>query len=633
MVEIKEATQNKHRFLAIAMAIVAIAMAIYQLLYTQILIQDPTGHRITHFGFCLVVVFLSLLLQRKRGRLVYWGLLVTSVVVTGYLMYFLSELLHFRSAQPFIADIVIYGVIILIAFAGTYLVFGKTFPIVAAVSLAYVILGRNLPFPFTVAPVPIERLLMWLGSVGLEEGLYGDILAISANYLFLFIFFGALLHAMGGLRFIMGVANWLGAKLKSGPAAVAVMSSSLLGTITGSTTANITITGTFTIPLMKAAGYKPEQAGAIEAVASNGGQIMPPIMGATAFVMAGYSGIPYIQIITAALVPAIIYFGMVFLYVEITARKTDIKVTKVPVNGKQLSLDAPLFFVPIGVLVFLLIEGFSLPFVGFWAMMSLIVIGLLTNLRKEARLDFKEVLEKITGGVRTAAEVGMTCGLIGVVATCIKVSGLGAMLPMMIQDISGGHVIIALLIGMVSSVILGMGLPTTAAYVLVAIGLVPALVAMGVPLLAAHLFTFIFAIFSHLTPPVAFGALIASRMAGADYWKTSKEALKAAFTAFLLPFFIIYAPVIILRPEGGILSIAKMIGIISGVVLLQFGISNYCFGLLRQYERIALIIAGLLCVAFVFTGGYIYFFIGTALFLAIIAWRFRQKRQLKAVGS
>ena len=625
--EARKSSRRVDRILATALPVVAMAMLVYQFVYTQTILQDPIAHRITHLGFGLFVVFLGLLVANRQGWALKWSLFIISIVVTGYFMYFLEDIQYVRSVFPNLSDLVMGGLIILLVAAGTYMVFGKTFPIVGAFFLAYVIFGRYLPFPFKVAAVSLDMLDVWLSQPGIEEGVYGDILGISANYLFLFMVFGSLLQAFGGMRFVKAVAYWAGGKLRSGPAAVAVVASSLLGTITGSTAANITITGAFTIPMMKKAGYKPEQAAAIEALSSNGGQIMPPIMGATAFVMAGYSGIPYIEIIAAALLPALIYYFSVFFYVEVTSRKMVITRAEVQVGGKQLLLDAPIFFVPIGVLVYLLIEGFTLPYVGFWAMTTLIIIGLLRSILRDARLDFSEVLETVTSGVRSAGEIAIICALIGVVATCIKVSGLGVKLPMLIMDISGGHLIIALLLGMVASIILGMGVPTVAAYILVAIGVVPALQSMGVPLLAAHLFVFIFAIFSHLTPPVAIGALIASRLAGADYWRTTGEALKAAFTAFLLPFFVIYAPVIILRPEGGlILSITRIVTIILGIVSLQMGISNYGFTLLRNAERINFLLTGLLFLTFVFTKGYPWLLAGTALFIVGIVWQLSRRR-------
>lgn len=622
------------RAIAIALPIVAIAMAIYQLLYTQILIQDPDGHLITHLGFALVVVFFSSMLKNTRGRGWYLSLvlLLLSLVVTGYLMIELDEILSYRTSIPATSDLIIGTLIIIVLFVGNWLVFGSCFPIVSLVAIVYLVLGRYLPPPFTVPAISYVRLLMWLSvEIGTGKGVYGDILYLSATYLFLFIFFGGMLDAFGGTRFIIGFGRWIGSKLRAGPAMVALFGSSLLGTVTGSTVANITITGSFSIPMMKRSGYTPEQAGAIETVSSNGGQIMPPIMGATAFLMAGFANIPYIEIVIAAIVPALLYFLCVFFYINFTAQKMQIRASVEPVNRKQLLLDAPLFFLPLGVLVFLLVKGFTLPYVGFWSIVTIVVVGLITSaLRKEARLDFRQTISRITDGVRAASEMAMICGLLGVVVSAIVSSGLGIKLPLAIEDLSHGILLIALFITMISSILLGIGVPTPAAYMLVAVGAVPTLLKMGVPLLAAHLYCFVFAICSHFTPPIAIGALVASQIAGADYWGTAWEAVKAAFAKYLLPFFFIYAPVIILRPESGFIpSLIQVLAILAVISSLQIGISNYCFTNLRFNERICFIIASLLCLTFIFNRSYSFFLAGVILFAFAIAWQFKRKTELR----
>ncbi|MDH3884192.1 MAG: TRAP transporter large permease subunit, partial [Desulfobacterales bacterium] len=383
--------QGTKNAIVIALTIVAIAMALYQLLYTQILIQSPDGHLITHLGFALVVVFLSALRTAtgKKQPALIWLLLLLSLVVTGYLMIELDEILEYRTSIPAKSDLLIGTLVIIILLVGNWMIFGKTFTIVSLVAVTYLVIGRYLPAPFTVPAISYERLLMWLSvELGSGKGVYGTILDLSATYLFLFIFFGGVLFAFGGTRFIIGFGRWVGSKLRSGPAMVALIGSSLLGTITGSTVANITITGSFTIPMMKKSGYTPEQAGAIETVSSNGGQLTPPIMGATAFLMAGFANIPYVEIVIAAIVPALIKFICVFFYITLTAKKMEIRATVEPVKAKQLLFDAPIFFLPLGVLVFLLIKGYTLPFVGFWSIVTLIVVALISSaLRKEARLD------------------------------------------------------------------------------------------------------------------------------------------------------------------------------------------------------------------------------------------------------
>ena len=619
---------------------VAIAMGIYQLLYTQIMIQDPEGHMITHLGLALVVVFLSLMAKSESKADCYFklALLICSVGATVYLMVSLEALMMFRSAIPILPDLIVGGLVVVILLAVNWMVFGKAFPLITVIGLLYLFLGRYLPRPFTVADVGFVKLVQWV-TVEFEggQGVYGDILQLSAVYLFLFIFFGGLLSAFGGTRFIIGLGRWIGSKLSAGPAMVALIGSSLLGTITGSTVANVTITGAFTIPMMKNSGYTAEQAGAIEAVSSNGGQITPPVMGATAFILAGFAGIPYIKVVIAAIIPAVIYYFCVFCYIQLTAKKLRLKSKLEPVSGKQLLLDAPVFVVPIGLLVYLLNKGFSLPYVGFWSVVAIVGLGLLSSIRKEARLDFKQVVNQIYKSAETACQIAVICALIGVVATCIKVSGLGIKLPLLIKDISGGFVLIALFIAMVSSILLGMGVPTAAAYMLVAIGAVPALIELGVPLLPAHLFCFIFAAFSHITPPVAIGALVAAQMAEGNYWQTNWEALKAAFVAFLLPYFIIFLPLIIMQPEAGwLVSAFQIISILVMVVASQMCLTGYCFGLIGNMERAVFLGTSLLCAVYVFIRQPAFFVAGAILFLVTLVWQYavtQKKRPAPAAST
>jgi TRAP transporter 4TM/12TM fusion protein len=632
--EPKESKPMVSRILRVILQIVAIAMAFYQLAFTQYLIQDPVGHRITHLGFALAVILLAFMIESKKrkGWLLGLGLFLSSLLITGYLMILLEEILTYRPTMPIASDLIIAVLLIVVVFITTYLVYGKTFPVLAALCIIYLYFGRYLPYPYTVADVPVDRIIMWLGaSLGTEEGIYGDILAISSNYLFLFIFFGSMLEVFGGTRFILGIGNWIGSKLRSGPAAMPVFSDIFLGEVTGSTVASIVITGSFTIPLMKKAGYTPAQAAAIETVTSNGGQIMPPVMGATAFVMAGFAGIPYVEIAKAAIVPAFLYYFGAFIYVQLTASKIKLISVLEPLSSRKLLLDAPVFFIPLGVMVYLLVKGFTLPYIVFWSVMAIFIMGLLSSVRKEARLSFKQIIEGLTKGAITASEMAVICGLIGVVATCIKVSGLGIKLPLMIGDTSHGSIFIALMIAMVASILLGMGVPTPVAYILVAIGAVPALRSMGVDPLPAHFFCFLFAIYSHFTPPVAIGALVASQIAGAKYWSTGWESIKAAATAFILPFFLIYVPVIILRPDGDLFtSITQIVTILIIISSTQMFFSNYCFTILTKPERFTFLATSILCLIGIFNKINPIIFAGIVLFVISIAWQFIRYRNLKA---
>lgn len=603
--------------------LISIGMGVYQLLYTQVLIQDPEGHLITHLGWAMVVVTLSLVTttDRKSGKWSYVIGAVLSVLVTAYFLWSLDAILMYRSAIPNVMDLLMGGLMLILLLWVNYLVFGKIFPVITVLAMAYLFLGRYLPPPFRVPDVGVVKLVQWV-TVEFDggQGIYGSILNLSAVYLFLFIFFGGLLSAFGGTRFIIGLGQWVGSKLSAGPAMVALVGSSLLGTITGSTVANVTITGSFTIPLMRRSGYKPEQAGAIEAVASNGGQITPPILGATAFVMAGFAGIPYMNIVVATIIPAVIYYFCVFCYIQLTAKKRKLEVDLEPVNVRELLLDAPIFLVPIGVLVWMLNMGYSLPFVGFWSIVSIVGLGILSTVRRNITLNVKEVIDEIHKSIVTACQIAIICALIGVVATCIKVSGLGIKMPMLIEEICGGHLFIALIIAMISSILLGMGVPTTAAYMLVAIGAVPALISMGVPLLSAHLFCFIFACFSHITPPVAVGALVASRIAGGNYWQTNWEAIKAAFIAFILPFMVVYVPVVIMAPDKGVAGVAlEFITMIALIVTAQMGLVGYSFGRIGTMQRLGFVLAAFCLAVSLFSQGFYLFVLSVIGIMLLVA--------------
>ena len=614
---------------------VAIGMGVYQLLYTQIMIQDLEGHLITHLGLAMAVVCFSLMAKAdtRSGFLAPFILMIISIGVTAYYMISLEAIMEFRSAIPIVSDLLVGVLMVLVLLVVNWVIFGKAFPLITILALTYLFLGRYFPPPFRVADVGLIKMVQWV-TVEFEggQGLYGSILQLSATYLFLFIFFGGLLSAFGGTKFIIGLGRLIGSKLSSGPAMVALVGSSLLGTITGSTVANITITGAFTIPMMKEGGYTPEQSGAIEAVSSNGGQITPPVMGATAFVLAGFAGVPYIKVAIAAIMPAIIYYFSVFCYVQLTAKRLNLKARIEPVNIRHLLLSAPTFILPIGVLMVMLNAGYSLPFVGFWSIMTIVAVGFLLHLlsfvfpdiKETTRLDAAKLKEEIYKSAVTASQIAVVCALIGVVATCIKVSGLGIKMPMMIKDISGGITLIALFIAMVSSILLGMGVPTTAAYILVAIGAVPALLEMGIPLLPAHLFCFTFASFSHITPPVAVGALVAARMAKANYWRTNWEAIKAAFVAFLLPFFIVYIPLVTMASDAiWWVNLIQLVGIVIIILTAQFSLTGYCFDWLGSLARLAFLVPSLLGLVYLFTRLSVFFYLSALLMVGLLIWQYR----------
>ncbi|MFC1938292.1 TRAP transporter fused permease subunit, partial [Chloroflexota bacterium] len=378
--------------------------------------------------------------------------------------------------------------------------------------------------------------------------------------------------------------------------------------------------GAFTIPTMKKIGYKPVQAAAIEAAASTGGQIMPPIMGAAAFLMVGFTGIPYIKIIAAAAIPAILYFGVLALYAQLHGLKLNIPPSTEKVNYKELLLTAPLFVLPLILLIIFLAMGQTAMFAVSRGLLLLIVLGLI---RKETRPSLSEAAKGCASGALMGAQIGVSTACIGIIIKVFTMTGLGIVLPNAIVGWSGGILGFTLIIGAIVAIILGMGMPTSAVYVLAAIVIAPALVRGGLDILQAHLFVLYFACLNFVTPPVAVVALIASKLAGAPFLKTAVESTKAALAGFVVPFLFILSPILILQHQD---LLAALTGILSAVLILtalQIAICNYYFTGLSRLERVAFVVAA--AALFIYLATEIY----TLLAIGIIVFTLLTIRQVK----
>jgi TRAP transporter 4TM/12TM fusion protein len=604
-----------------ALLVVSITMAVYHLVYTQVILQGGLGHRITHLNFALVVVSLSLLLKAKEP----WFaavLLAAAVVVAGYTT-LNFDALQLRTGFPTTTDMAVGVMALLLVTVLTWIVFGKVMPVVFAVMVAYMFVGPHLSAPFDTPQVTLSRAISWTASVGVEWGVFGSVVSISANYLFLFVLFGSLLMLFGATRFIRGVGALVGQRMRSGPAGVAVFTSALIGMITGSTVANIMIVGSFTIPLMKKAGYSPRYAAGIEAASSNGGQIMPPVMGTVAFIMSGVTGIPYSTIALSAIIPAVLYFGIVLLYAELTARKLNIIAPPIKVEPREILLDAPNFVIPFGVLVWLLSRGYSLMFVAFWTIVALAALGLM---RKRTRPSLRRIIDGFSDGAKGGAEIAITFSMLSAVTTLISVTGLDMKFPLLVDMISGGRIVIYLLATAVACLIVGCGVPTAGAYLLVVTIAVPGLLRLGLPIYQAHYFVMIYAVYSHLTPPVAMGSLVASKIAEADFWETSVEALKASFTNLLLPFMLVWVPIILLRPGDLGPALLGLLASVLCLLALEVGFSNYLFTTLNLVQRGLFLLGGAIAFGYIFNSSFIV--LGAALCLVAFAttWQVRERR-------
>lgn len=513
-------------------------------------------------------------------------------------------------------DLVIGGALIFLALEATRREMGLFLPIFILCIVIYPFIGHLLPEPFYCHSLGIKKTISKL-SIGLESGIF-QYLSISTNYIFLFAVFGGLLQAVGGTEFFIRISRILAERIQGGPGMMAVLSSAMVGSITGSGAANVMITGVFTIPLMKKTGFRPEQAGAIEAAASNGGQIMPPIMGMVAFAMAGLTGIPYIKICAMAVVPAILYYFTCGTYVYLNAKKLNIG-RELDMNEKErpdmksMFLSSLTFVVPFTLIVALLIKGYSVMLVAFWAIVGVILIGIIN------RKSPKEIIYGITAGVKAGSGIAASVAAVGLLATTFITSGLGVKIASGIEVWSRGNLFMALLIIWVVCIVLGcVGLAITAYIVAALFGVAP-LVKMGVPFEIAHFFVMYASVFAFLTPPIAVVALIAARVAGATYLETAKEATKIALAAFLLPFLFIYSPVLLLKPKN-LADILEIPIIIVGLVVLESGLVGYLFRKYNLLERVISITTMiLLCLflttkveAFLIFGG---LFMGALLFL------------------
>ncbi|WP_298068032.1 TRAP transporter fused permease subunit [uncultured Mailhella sp.] len=593
----------------VIMTILGIFMIVYHMIYTQMVLIEPTQHQNLHLMCALCLVYLMSFHKEKKyfKKVIAFILILLSIYATGYIFLEYTELQEIRGPIGMLntQDMVVATMIVVLCIEASRRAFGLAFPLVAVCFILYCFFGHMLPG--AIAAPEISYMEMMTSFVmGLSGGVYGSTLSVSANYIFLFVIFGSLLSATGASQFFNRVGAAAGKRLAGGPAISSVISSALVGSITGSSLANVVTTGTFTIPLMKKAGYKPYQAGAIEAAASTGGQIMPPVMGATAFVLAEMASTPYVEVMTAAFLPALLYFLSIGIYAQLQAKKLRIDASALfsdAYTSRQIFRDAPLFLGPLGVIMALLFLGYSPMFTVFWGVMVLLLLNAF-HLLSEGK--FKDavptLIPELREGAVTGAKIAVTCALLGPIVAVMTKTSLGIRIPSIITLLCGGNVFIALIITAFVCILLGMGVPTLAAYLMVAMVGVPALVNLGVPTLAAHMYVFIFAVFSSITPPVATAAIPASGIAGSSYMKTAFEAFKVGFVAFIIPFLCVFAPEVMLgqTTAGIFVSLLAFFWGLGAVLLLSMSICGFTFMPVGRVARIVSFVIGILMVSCMF---------------------------------
>lgn len=478
----------------------------------------------------------------------------------------------------------------LLLLEGTRRVVGWPLAVIGGLFAAYMYFGHFLPgiakgFPFSFHRV-IEHLYLT------DEGIFSSSLGVSATYVMIFLIFGGFLEKSGIGPYFMDLAQAFAGHSPGGPAKIAVVSSAMFGSISGSAVANVYATGTFTIPLMKRIGYSPTFAGAVEAVASSGGQIMPPIMGAGAFIMASFLGIPYKNIIIAAFVPALLYYVAVFVMVHVRALKRGLTgLPREELPSRISVLKRVYLVVPLVGLVAMLLYGYT-PMRA--AMAGIAMAWIVSLLNPRYRMGPKAILDAIHDGSMNIFVVAIACATAGIVVGSVTLTGLGFKVVSLIFSLARNIPFLALLLVMLLSILLGMGLPTTAAYIVASALTVPALVKLGFPALASHMFVFYFAIISAITPPVALAAYAASSLAGSNPDETGFQAMRLGLLAFIVPYAFCYDGGLLLQ-KGFLWDIFAFLGGFGAAVAIGWGIEGFLRRPLSFWSRVLFLVMGILC--------------------------------------
>ena len=481
-----------------------------------------------------------------------WNLALSGVLVAAAVYLAVEhEALVARSGSPTVLDLVLGIATVVAVLELARRTTGWGLVAVAVAALAYALAGPRLPGILAHRGYGIERLAehLFLST----EGIWGIPLGVSADFVFLFILFGAVLEAAGGGALLIALADRVAGRSRGGPAKTAAVSSALMGSLSGSAVANVVTTGTFTIPVMRRAGFSPMFAAAVEAAASTGGQLMPPVMGAGAFILATWTAIPYPTVALAALIPAILYYVALLLAIHFRAGRMGLEPTRSP--GGEAMWSRLHLLLPLVLLVVVLASGRSPMRAAFWAVVSGVVLAML---RPETRLDGERLRTLLTTTARGAVQVAAACAAAGIVVGVASLTGIGLRMSDLIVTLSGGHLFPALVLTALGSVILGMGLPTTAAYVVLAALGAPALVELGTPLLAAHLFIFYFGCISNVTPPVSLAAYAAAGLVGAPALGTAVMAMGLALPGFLIPFLFVHEPALLLLGSPGAILLTTL---------------------------------------------------------------------------
>ena len=645
------------RWVLVVVTLLAVALGVFQLYTAGFRPLNLFYQRGFHLLVILLITFLAFPIGRKKRNGLGWlidGLFIAGAAYAGgYLIYDLDGIIG-RSGFFLQRDIVAGIVMVAVLLEASRRVIGITITAIASIFILYAMAGPRGALPWLGEWLPgilahrgytTDRLVgqLFLG----QEGIFGLPLGVAATVVFTFVLFGAFLEMTGAGKFFIDMAFALAGRQRGGPAKAAVVASGFLGSISGSAIANVVTTGAFTIPLMKKLGYSKEEAGGVEAAASTGGQVLPPIMGAGAFLMAEYTGLPYAEIVRLSILPALMYFATVYLFVDIIAAKRGMRGmsrAELP-QIRDVMRDGWYYLVPLGILVWFLLASVSPNRVGFIAIVSILVVSVvrwairrwILRVDDGPRHGPGRMLSNVAGGLvdalvvgaRNAVPVSVACALAGVIVGVITLTGLGLKFSALMLTFSGGNLLIALVLLMLASLVLGLGLPVTASYIVLAVLAAPLLQSeFGVPILIAHLVIFWYSQDSNVTPPVALAAFAGAAIANGDPMRTGLQAWKFAKGLYLIPLFMVYNPEMIIGGNPFYVAWTVLIGV---VALFGFAaaLEGWMFTRMYWFSRI-LVTVGLVLV---FYPSFPLEVVGFALMMMVLAINWTKLRRERAAAA
>ena len=625
--EEKAALDPKSGFMKLLITVIAVSMSLYHMYIAWFGPPEAIIFRGTHLMFAMVLVFL--LFPSRGGTSKIWrsyDMLLLALGLGGVLHIFITydefvyRIIYIDDLTP--GDTFWGVVMVVIVLEATRRIIGWALPITAMVFVGYAAL-------FTQVKLPVLLEQLYLST----EGIFGSTLGVSAAYVMLFVIFGAFMEKSGTGRLFMDFSLALTGKSAGGPGKVAIISSSLFGTVSGSAVANVMVTGPITIPLMKRTGFRPAFAAAVESVASTGGQIMPPVMGAVAFVMAEFLAVPYLQITIWAIVPAALFYISVFFAVHFEAKRyrlAGVPESELPKLWQVMMVRGQLF-IPMFIILIGLIMGYSAPLCALVAALACLPVAMLkASTRKD--LTWRTPIQALEDGARGALSVAMACACAGLVIGSITITGLGIVFTQIVIELANNNVLLALIVTAIAGIILGMGMPTTPAYIVMVALLVPALIKMGIVAPAAHLFALYFAILSAITPPVALSVFAAAGIANANMWSAGLAAVRAAAPAYIVPFMFVYEPALLFILNDGqswYHAVWPIATASIGVIALAGGLFGWMIGFASMPQRVLLIVGAL---SLIKPGG-LTDLIGFGILASALAWQMLDRRRAPVLQS